>query len=158
MILACDPGLHGAFAWRAGGDLHVRAMPTRTEIINRKPRLVLDDVEVFLFLESLKQHLETRTLVVEQVGGAPGQSAPAAFAFGRGVGMIETAARYEGYSVRRVAPQVWKGALHVPSDKHASRARASHLMPQGAHLWPLQKDEGKAEAAMILLWAQEHVR
>jgi crossover junction endodeoxyribonuclease RuvC len=52
-----------------------------------------------------------------------------------------------------VAPQVWKKALAVPAAKDGARARASQLLPAHAGLWPLKKHDGKAEAALIAVYA-----
>lgn len=157
MIIACDPGLKGAFAWMNPSALVAVSLPLAARTVSRREKTVLDEDAVCLLFGVLGR-AERHTLVIEAVNGAPGQSAAAAFTFGHGVGVIETVARCGGMKVVRVPPQTWKGALHVPSDKRLSRARASELMPQWAHLWPLQKDEGKAEAAMIWLWAKEHVK
>jgi hypothetical protein len=71
-----------------------------------------------------------------------------------GVGMVHMAAVSHGLRLHTVAPTVWKGALRVPKDKDAARARASALMPAHAHLWVNKSDDGVAEAALIALWAQ----
>jgi hypothetical protein len=40
----------------------------------------------------------------------------------------------------------------VPKAKDAARARASQLLPQAAHQWPLKKHDGRAESALIALY------
>jgi hypothetical protein len=149
MILACDPGLSGAFFWR--GD--VADMPTYA----KDKRRCIDERGVFALVEDYRDAGAVR-LVIEDVHGAPGQSAPAAFNFGYGVGIIIGAAIAAGLELERVAPQVWKRALKVPADKRASRARASELLPAFSHLWPLAKHDGRAEAAMLALYAERYLK
>lgn len=153
MILACDPGLGGAFALYGGGSLTVTNMPVHMN----DGRRVIDAPDVLAQVRLFKDLGATR-LVIEDVHGAPGQSAPAAFTFGYGVGVVTMAAMSCGYEIERVAPSVWKRALKVPSDKRAARARASELLPAYGHLWPRQKDDGRAEAAMIALYAERFMR
>lgn len=152
MILAVDPGIHGALAYYDGVALSVRGMPTYTIKAGKRQtdRPRIDEARLVSMLRSAK--LNAQVLVIEQVGGIPGQSAPAAFTFGHGVGVVIGAAVALGYRIERVAPSQWKSALRVPADKRASRARASELLPAYSDLWPLQKHDGVAEAAMIALW------
>lgn len=91
-------------------------------------------------------------LLIEQVGGIPGQAAHGAFTFGHGAGFIAGAALALGFRVEKIPPMRWKSALKVPADKRGAIARASELLPAYAHLWPLMKDDGKAEAAMLALY------
>ena len=152
MILAVDPGLSGAFAFYDGTALSVRDMPTYTAVagVRKTNRKFIDEAGVLRTLSSVR--LVAEILVMEQVGGIPGQSAPAAFTFGYGVGVVLTAARCAGYRIERVAPATWKSALKVPADKRASRARASEMLPSHSGLWQRQKDDGRAEAAMLALY------
>jgi crossover junction endodeoxyribonuclease RuvC len=46
----------------------------------------------------------------------------------------------------------WKKSLGVPADKYAARMRASQLLPEFAHNWPLKKHDGRAEASLISLY------
>jgi hypothetical protein len=152
MILAVDPGLSGAFAYYDGTALAVRDMPTYTAKAGARQtdRRFIDEAGVLRLLSSTR--LAADILVMEQVGGIPGQSAPAAFTFGYGVGFVLGVARQIGYRIERVSPATWKSALRVPADKRAARARASELLPAYSDLWPLQKHDGRAESAMLALY------
>ena len=55
-----------------------------------------------------------------------------------------------------VPPQVWKRRFNLTSDKDASRARASELLPAHAHLWPLKEHDGRAEAALLALYGARY--
>lgn len=150
MILACDPGLHGAFAWTDGTALAVRDMPTRTETVNRRQRLVIDEAGVERMLRSCRSRASV--LVIEQVSGMPGQSGPAAFTFGYGVGVVVGAAQVLGYEIEKVAAARWKAVMGVPADKNKARARASELWPGHEETWALKKHDGRAEAAILALY------
>ena len=152
MILAVDPGLHGAFALMDEASCEIRDMPTFTRKVGAKERATLDDAGVVALVREMTIFGAAR-LVIEQVNGVQGQSAAAGFSFGYGVGVVTTAARMCGLEIERVPAQTWKKALRCPSDKRASRARASELMPLWSHLWPRAGHSDRAEAAMIGLWA-----
>lgn len=147
MILACDPGLHGALAWTDGNLLSVRDMPTRTVIVSGKERLAICETGVEKLLRTAQLH--ARWLIIEQVGGMPGQSGPAAFNFGYGVGIVTGIAQTLGYQIEKAAPSRWKGALGVPASKDGARARATDFWPRHAGLWQRKKDDGRAEAALL---------
>lgn len=152
MILACDPGLTGAFATYGNAmGLSVYPIPTQKRQVSGKLRDVIDEMEVIAFLTLARD--ATDKLYLEKVGGMPGQSGPAAFNFGYGYGVIKIAALCAGMTVVEVPSGIWKTAMKAPRDKKASRNRASELLPAFAYLWPLAKDDGKAEAAMLALYA-----
>jgi hypothetical protein len=147
MILAVDPGLTGAMAWTDGVALSVRDMPTRLEPVNRKMRKVIDEPGVERLLRTARLH--TSILLIEQVNGMPGQSGPAAFTFGYGVGIVRGMAAALGYRIETVAPARWKGATSTPANKDGARARASEVWPRQAGLWARKMDDGRAEAAIM---------
>ncbi len=45
----------------------------------------------------------------------------------------------------------------MPQGKDGSRLRVSELMPAYAECWRRAKDDGRAEAALIALWAVLHL-
>lgn len=158
-ILACDPGLGGAFCFYDPklGRMEVDDMPTFTKKTgNSKKRRTLDEYAVFDLIGKWAKEGAVH-LYIEAVGGMPGQSAPAAFNFGSGYGAVRMAAIAHGLSVEAVPPATWKAALRVPSNKNGARQRASEMIPTHRHLWPLVKDDGKAEAALLALYAFRHL-
>lgn len=160
MIVAIDPGIYGAIAlndWTCG-RLEVVRMPTQTRhIAGRKVRTIIDEGEVISTLAAFAAMGATH-LFVEQVQGMPGQSAPAAFTFGQGYGLVRAAGMAAGLILEAIPPAVWKAALKVPKDKSGARARASELIPTHRHLWPMVKDDGLAEAAMLSIYGQRWVQ
>ena len=164
-LIAIDPGLTGALACYdvGAGRLDVIDMPTQ-EIVKKSARKnpktgkkpsrdVIDEVELMALLTTFND-LGYTNLFIEQVGGIPGQSAPAAFTFGYGVGLIVGVARALGMRVERVPAATWKAKLRVPADKREARKRASEILPTHAHLWPFQKDADRAEAAMLAVYGE----
>jgi hypothetical protein len=150
-ILAVDPGLRGALARYDGEHLSVLDMPTTIrQLANGRTRDTINEAEIVHMIGL--GALEADLLVMEQVGGIPNQSASGAFTFGRGVGVVIGAAISVGLRREEVHPATWKGALRVPADKRAARARASELLPAYSGLWPLQKHEGRAEASLLALY------
>ncbi len=160
MILSCDPGLKGAFCFYVPetGRMDIVKMPTLYRDVGRKQnkRCFIDEAEVFKLVTLYTAEGATR-LVIEAVGGRPGQSASAAFAFGQGFGAVRMAAIANGLTVEQVPPSVWKAALQVPANKDIARARASQLIPTHAHRWVRKNQDGLAEAAMLALFAHREM-
>jgi hypothetical protein len=137
IICACDPGATGAIACLDMFSLfNLVDMPSPNDLAD--------------LLRTLKPDL----FVLEKVNGIPGQSASAAFNFGHATGEVWGIVTALEIRRERVSPAVWKRAMMAPADKEASRQRASELMPASSHLWPLKKHHGRAEAAMLALYAQ----
>lgn len=159
MIVACDPGVHGALClndWNTG-RLEIVPMPVQhRQIAGRKLRTVIDEGEVLSTL-AMFAGMGATHLFIEAVGGMPGQSAPHAFTFGQGYGTVRVAALAAGMAIEAVPPAVWKAALKVPKDKHAARQRASEMIPTHRHLWAMAKDDGLAEAALLSLYGQRWI-
>ena len=150
-IFAIDPGLQGALARYDGQHLSVLDMPlTKRRLASGKTRDAIDEVELVRLVQMAC--MECDWLLMEAVGGIPAQSAPAAFTFGRGVGVIIGAAISAGIKREEIHPATWKGALRVPANKEAARARASELLPAYSGLWTRQKDDGRAEASLLALY------
>lgn len=154
-IIGVDPGLGGALAYLAPGRHRVYAMPTVTIKRGRTEKRRIDAAKAVQICEALAA-LDPVAVYFEDVGGLPGQSAPASFAFGQGAGIIEGIFHALRVPVIMVHAATWKDALRVPAGKDGARAIASRLMPTAAHLWPLAKDDGKAEASLIALWGSLH--
>lgn len=160
LILAIDPGLSGAIALydTYTGELSIQDMPIMQVKMAGKANLrpILNEEELIATLEVFKG-MGCDCIVVEHVQGLPRQSAPAAFNFGYGFAAIIVTARFLGYRIEKVAPARWKVQMKVPSGVNKSsavRQRASELIPTHKHLWPLVKHDGRAEAAMLAIFAE----
>lgn len=151
-IVGIDPGLSGAIAFlRPDGFLSVLDMPTTKIKVSGKQRAIID-------LNRLVERFDRadiQLVMIEQVSTRPRESCTSALKIGEGFGIIKGAVAANYHKLEVTQPQVWKKQLCVPKDKNAARARASELMPGAAHKWYLVKHDGRAEAAMIALYAAE---
>lgn len=95
MILACDPGMGGGFAWSDGTTVTACKMPETTGDIL-----------------SLIRSLRPETLVLEDVPKAIFGAGPSSLAvLHRNVGFIEGCAMALGVSILRVPPKKWQKAV-----------------------------------------------
>lgn len=153
-LLGIDPGVNGALAICSQNNTIIRTwdFPTVKYRIGKTVKTRLD-VPAFLDLVLGVAAMWSPDLaVIEDVGGLPGQSAPAAFTFGFTTGCQTSALIAAGIPFTKVKPSVWKKALGVPAEKSAARMMASQLLPNGQDQWPLVKHDGRAEAALLALY------
>lgn len=158
LIMAADPGVTGAIASydTTTGRLSVHDMPVQKKSIGITVKSVLDELEV-LALMTMYRDLGARHFFLEQVNGFPGQSAPRAFNFGVGYGILRMASLACGYQLNPVPPAIWKNAMRAPKEKSASIQRATELVPTHSHLWSSGSQaqrSGRAEAAMLALYGE----
>lgn len=162
-ILGVDPGLHGALAVVQAGAVDVFDVPTTSRIVNKKNKQQIEPYQLAAWLEIQRPLL--KFAVIEQVGAMPSRGAPggerrgmgvtSAFNFGFTTGVLHGIIAACGIPIRTVPPQVWKRKFGLlGQDKDASRAEASRRFPQFAHLWPLKKHDGRAEAALLALYGE----
>lgn len=164
MILACDPGLTGAFCFKPAADrLVVRDMPTFLQRAGKRgsERSFVHRVGVLELLREFNM-LGAEILVIELVGGVPGQAAHGAFTFGHGAGGVTYAADALGYRIVEVPAMRWKSAMKVPADKRKAIDRATEEFPAYANLWaPVRGNgseaqrSGRAEAALLARYGEQ---
>lgn len=128
--------------------------PTLTIKRGRTEKRRLDTAKMLVIARDLAA-LDPVACYFEDTQGLPGQSAPAAHAFGQTCGLMEACMWSVGIPVIMVHPAVWKSGLKCPAGKDGARALASRVLPAGAGLWPLKKHDGRAEAALIALWGSK---
>lgn len=122
-VLGIDPGTGGALALITADGAELHDMPTLTV---GKGREIIDVRAAMDLLDALSPS----AIYMEQVGGRPGQSAPAAFSFGRAVGVIEAAAKLRHARFCQVGPNAWKRSFKLTGlPKAAGRAVAVDLFP-----------------------------
>ena len=155
-LLGIDPGVKGCIAICSLDNAVIRCwdFPTLTYRIGRTQKTRLNLPAVFDLMIGISAMWSPELAVVEDVGGLPGQSAPAAFTFGHTTGCQTMALVAAGIPFVKVTPAVWKKALGVPSDKDGARLIAGQLLPNGRALWQRAKDDGRAEAALLALYGQ----
>jgi crossover junction endodeoxyribonuclease RuvC len=151
VIVGIDPGLSGALFFldphgASGGE----AIDILTHLLTRGSKNKREvDIAGLIGILALRRLTHA---FVEQVGAMPGQGVSGVFAFGKTYGILLGVLAARSIPLTLVAPVRWKRALGVPKAKDATRARASQLLPQAAHQWPLKKHDGRAEAALLALY------
>lgn len=143
-ILGIDPGANGALALIQGHAVELHGMPNLKVKRGKSDKAEVDAHSLW----SLLSDLSPDVCYLEQVGGRQGQSASAAFNFGRAAGAAEYLCIAAGIRLIRVAPNRWKRALRLPSGKDEMKAAAMRLWPaQAAQFGKARVDF--AEAALI---------
>ncbi len=147
MILAIDPGAHGAVAFLSpsGVLLDVTDMPAIEVKVGKARRT---RVATAALAEVIRRHGVLHAFV-ERVGAMPGQGSASMFAFGHAAGIVEGVLAALGIATTFITPAAWKRAMQVPSDKGACRQRAMQVFPMQADLFRRVKDDGRAEAALL---------
>jgi len=155
LIYGCDPGFTGAVAlyWTDTGKLEVHDMPVMK---NPKGKAILN---LHSLLDVFKNEAEEKCMcIIEQVASRPGQNSSAVFRFGQGFGQLQMAVAANKLPVQYVTPAKWKKHFGlIGSDKNASRAIAMDRFPQESDLFKLAKHDGRAEAALLCLYAAENM-
>lgn len=166
LFIGIDPGLHGAIAVHddENQDWQVIDMPTHTLTVNGKKRQKLDMHQLrealsvgLLESKPIRAFIEDVHFVpIKKKDGTFANVGVSAFSFGFVAGAIQQAVVDAGMELNLVPPQVWKRRYGLTADKDAARAKASMLLPGHAHLWPLKKHDGRAEAALIALYGARY--
>ena len=117
-MIAIDPGMSGAIAWRdRDGIVYTENMPeTYPEIAD--------------FLRKLVLELKNFSCVMEKVGDFhPGNSGPASVKFSRHCGNLESTLYCLGISTTQVPPQTWMKKLGaLPKDKKERKNKIKEMM------------------------------
>lgn len=153
-FLGIDPGLNGALALfeSKAGALQTYDMPKHQLTRGGKLKGEIDQAGLAGLVKSLPQ---IEKCVIEQVGAMPKQGVTSAFAFGKAYGAVIAAVAAREIPVEFVPASVWKRAFKVTHDKDSSRARASQIIPSAASQWARAKDDGRAEAALLAVYAAQ---
>jgi len=152
LIYGCDPGFTGAIAlyWTDSGKLEIHDMPVMQ---NPKGKAIIN---LHSLLDVLKNEADEKCMcLLELVQSRPGQNSSAVFRFGQGFGQLQMAVAANKLPVQYVTPAKWKKYFGLSKDKNASRAMAMDRFPREAELFKLAKFDGRAEAALLCLYAEE---
>lgn len=159
--LGIDPGLGGALALIDDNGSFVGIWDLPVIRVGKGSRRAVDGVELFRVLADRSRYAVP---VLEKVGGLPRQSAPAAFTFGYGYGLIVQSLHAlrmlepDGHPcLHQVTPQAWKKMLLAGTDKSKGTAvlRAKALFPTAASCLTRKKDHGRAEALLIAEYGRQ---
>jgi hypothetical protein len=144
-VLGVDPGGSGALALLLEGGVLIADMPV---FLVKRGKSAKAELDTHTLIATLK-NWDPNVCYFEQVGGIPGQSASAAFNFGRIAGACEAIVKASGARFVFVTPAVWKKAMQVSGSKDEARAKATNLFPAQAAEFRRKKDDGRAEAALL---------
>jgi hypothetical protein len=135
LYIGIDPGKTGAIAVMDGDDMSVRVfdMPATIE----EKRAILSEIG------AVRCAWVEKPFFPRMIGTA--NVARIAQAFGE----LKACLFFAGIPTNEVPPAAWKKHFGLSTDKDASRAYASSVFPDQAHLWARKKDDGRAEAALI---------
>lgn len=155
VVVGVDPGLSGALAFydTVTGDFHVLDMPTRWITRNGKRRRQIDCVKLGTLLDTYTAGRDVRAYV-EQVGAMPGQGVTSMFSFGRACGVIDGGLGAMGVDPVYVIPRTWQKAVQLDkgAGKGIARQRAAAMWPAHAAQFARNKDDGRADASLILVY------
>ncbi len=141
-VIGIDPGLSGALALIGPDGLNVVDMPT-----------IEGRVDAYALTALLAEAGPVDRVAIERAQAYPGMGVSSAFNYGLSYGLILGVLAALERPVVHVAPSVWTKALHVGADKDAHRRRCMDRWPAHAQTWARKKDDGRADAALIALWA-----
>lgn len=154
ILLGIDPGLSGAVCIWRDGTVEIHDMPIHALERGGKNKREIDEHALCALLSDS----DIEHAFIERVWSMPGQGVSSSFAFGQSFGIIKGIIAAYCVPMTLVASMTWKKSLQVPAAKDGSRARASQLMPNAAHNWPLRKHDGRAEAALIALYGAQSLQ
>lgn len=150
-MIGIDPGRTGAISVVHDAPLRVcvHDIPTVNVKVGGKVRVRMDFHRTWELLQGLAFEGPALVLLedIERGGVRPGQSG--GVVFGKIAGALEAFCVALGLPIHLVPPATWKRELRLTSDKDETRLAASRLFPGFAHLWPLVKHDGRAEAALL---------
>ena len=149
--IGIDPGLHGAVACISDGVASVFDIPT--VVVKRTRRDYLAH-QFAMLVHSLVTY--GAKAAIEAPFAMPRQASNTTLLQGRGYGLAEGILVGCGVSYEAVAPAKWKKAVGIApgSEKGASRVLASRLFPYLAPQLARVKDDGRAEALLLALYAK----
>ena len=154
--IGIDPGIYGAIARYTIDDedpdwcaLEVEPMPVNEIRRGKTLKKWVDPNLVATVISAYEK--ETAFVQLEAVGASPQMGVTSSFSFGRSFGVVEGVVAGMEIPIKYVQPSTWKRAVGIKlrASKDESRMVASQIWPEWSHLWPLKKDDGKAEAMLL---------
>jgi len=148
VVIGIDPGLTGAVARVHGDELQVSDMPILE--VNRKRTVSA------VQLADLLREIRTPgcQVVIERVAARPGQGVVSMFSFGQSYGVVIGVVAALDIPMSFITPQEWRKGMRVaPGGKDASRQRILELKPECSQLFSRKRDHGRADAALIAIYA-----
>ena len=155
--MGIDPGVSGAIAILDGADLlDAFDVPVvETQSGKKKKRRISPE----MLVAEIEEHIDYLARVyIEDVHAMPGQGVTSMFTFGEAAGLIRGVCAGLRVPVHLISPITWKRGMKLQgAGKDASRAMAARMWPQRAGLFKRQRDDGRAEAALLAHYGQNHI-
>jgi len=139
LILGIDPGRSGAIAVLDPHEMTVACydMPDTTAALH----------DLIASLPIIKRCAIEKPFFPQMIGVT--NAVKIAMAYGTLTGALQ----WRSIPFSEVQPSKWKQAMGLSTSKRASREAASQMFPDQADLFKRAKDDGRAEAVLIAVWA-----
>ena len=153
IIIGIDPGFSGAIAFYNSTTkrLKIYDLPLK-KIMNKNQ---IDGVRFSQMIRFISDDIEFAA--IEDVHAMPNQGVVSTFRFGYNAGILLGVLCAHGLKILRIKPSVWKSALNLSANKKDSIELAKKAFPKYKGYFTRQKDDGRAEAALIALFASNCV-
>jgi crossover junction endodeoxyribonuclease RuvC len=157
-VLACDPGITGAFALLVPDGNGVRIRTADFPTIKEGKKTVLDLPLLFALVRSLAADAPDAIPIIEKVWAIKGQGITSAFSFGRTYGELRMAMSMVLPALELVTPQRWKKDWDlIGKDKEADRLLALSAFPSARSSLQRKKDHNRADAILIAGWRGNYI-
>jgi len=158
MLIAIDPGIRGAIARLDHNDEPVvRDMPIRAKQGNGKVRNEIDPKALQAILRELVPADERGLVVMEALNTFAGGSVQTMGSLEATKATIATVCELTGFDVAYVTPKAWQGYFGIrKTEREDTKQQSLRIARQlfGAHLCPLAKHDGRADALLIARYGQ----
>lgn len=151
-IAGIDPGLTGAIVILDFETYQMHVWDTPVSIVKMSGGQQRKRPEPEGFVNILTSQ-PVDYCMIENVHSTPNDGHVGAFTFGKVTGIAIGVAHGLDIPLAQVTPAKWKYAMQVPAVKEAAKQRASELFPHCTAGWGRVSDHGRAEAAIIALYA-----
>lgn len=155
MILGIDPGINGGLAFVDGDEMHLYATPTvKVPYVRKGKKSTRYELDLKRITELIMLHKPT-TAIVEKVAARPGQGTTSMFRFGQSYGQVQGVLAGREVETIYIIPRTWKKHFHLTQDKEDSLDLARTLFPAYNKVWKLKKNNGIAEAALLVRYLND---
>lgn len=154
LIYGIDPGFTGAVSIYDTelDSLIIHDIPV---VKSPKGKTLINLPELLLILNNTEN--QPSLAAIELVNAMPNQGVSSTFRFGQGFGQLQMGIVASKLPIEYVTPRQWKKYFDLTRDKGESRRLAKLCFPNHAHYFKRVKDDGRAEAALIGLYAKENL-
>lgn len=154
LIYGIDPGFTGAVSVYDTelDSLIIHDIPV---VKSPKGKTLINLPELLSILNNTEN--QPSLAAIELVNAMPNQGVSSTFRFGQGFGQLQMGIVASKLPIEYVTPRQWKKYFDLTRDKGESRRLAKLCFPNHAHYFKRVKDDGRAEAALIGLYAKENL-